>query len=179
MKNSTSIKQRRQFLKYLLTGTAGTLALGWLFPLRGASHEVDLETLCSLFPYNSRCKNYLPGVSAVDEQGNTIEPSSLLATAKPGIPVPVEGLPKTTYLVITDGPAIAQYGIRPVCTHLGCTVGWNQEQNRFICPCHGSQYDPVGRVVHGPAGKPLPLVTVLVKQDQIRLIDKPPGKDPR
>ena len=38
-----------------------------------------------------------------------------------------------------------------VCTHLGCVVPWVQAENKFICPCHGSQYDKNGTVVRGPA----------------------------
>jgi cytochrome b6-f complex iron-sulfur subunit len=179
MKSSIFPKNRRQFLTYLVGGTAGTWALGWLFPQMGKSQEVNLESLCASFPYNSRCQDYLPGVRAVDSRGNPIEPNSLLASALPGIPVPAEGLSKTTYLVIQEGPKIAPYGIRPVCTHLGCTVEWKSEVNRFICPCHGSEYDAMGQVEKGPAKRSLPLVTVVVKQNQIRLIDREPGSDPR
>ena len=54
-----------------------------------------------------------------------------------------------------DG-TLATYGINAVCTHLGCVVPWNAAENKFICPCHGSQYNNQGRVVRGPA----PLVSV-------------------
>ena len=37
-----------------------------------------------------------------------------------------------------------------ICTHEGCTVtGFNNQ--RYVCPCHGSQYDTSGSVVTGPA----------------------------
>jgi cytochrome b6-f complex iron-sulfur subunit len=42
------------------------------------------------------------------------------------------------------------------CTHLGCTVeaeGGTAEG--FACPCHGSRYTPDGKVLRGPAQKPL------------------------
>jgi len=38
----------------------------------------------------------------------------------------------------------------PVCTHLGCKVSWSDSRQRFLCPCHGGQYDFAGRVVAGP-----------------------------
>ena len=41
------------------------------------------------------------------------------------------------------------------CTHLGCTVHWAAAENRFQCPCHGSQFAADGTVLHGPAQRPL------------------------
>lgn len=51
-----------------------------------------------------------------------------------------------TYLTVTDDKKILDYGIVAVCTHLGCVVPWNKAENKFICPCHGSQYDATGKV---------------------------------
>lgn len=174
------VRNRRQFLQYMVTGTAGSLAIGLFFPTAGQSEEkVDLEKLCSAFPYNSQCENYLPGVRAEDSEEKPIEVSAFLPNAKAGIPVLVKGLPKVAYLVINEGPKIAEYGINPVCTHLGCTVEWKTERSRFECPCHGSQFDAQGRIIKGPAKRSLPLVTVVVKQNQIRLVDRKPAIDPR
>src|SRR5439155_16524920 len=56
--------------------------------------------------------------------------------------------------------------LSPTCTHLGCLVHWNTTETSWDCPCHGSRFDPHGRVLDGPA------VTAL----QARAI---PGGEPR
>ncbi len=62
------------------------------------------------------------------------------------------------YLVrLDDGGFMALYHR---CTHLGCTVPWDQAANQFICPCHNSQFDMAGEVLNPPAPRPLDLFPV-------------------
>lgn len=42
-----------------------------------------------------------------------------------------------------------------VCTHSGCDKNWTFGNSRFTCTCHGSVFDPSGRVLQGPATAPL------------------------
>ena len=46
------------------------------------------------------------------------------------------------------------YAVSAICTHLGCTV--TRSKDGFACPCHGSKFDNAGKVVAGPAPRPLP-----------------------
>jgi len=42
-----------------------------------------------------------------------------------------------------------------VCTHLGCTITWNNSEKSFDCPCHGSRFSSSGTVINGPANTAL------------------------
>lgn len=42
---------------------------------------------------------------------------------------------------------------RPRCTHLGCGLIYNKEEENYECPCHGSIYNKEGKVIIGPAKK--------------------------
>jgi thiosulfate dehydrogenase [quinone] large subunit len=48
-----------------------------------------------------------------------------------------------------------------ICTHAGCTVGFDRSATEFVCPCHGSIYNALtGAVIRGPAPLPLPPIGV-------------------
>jgi cytochrome b6-f complex iron-sulfur subunit len=46
-------------------------------------------------------------------------------------------------------------GIYKVCTHLGCLYNWVDQDNKFVCPCHGSQFHANGQYIQGPAPRSL------------------------
>jgi len=45
--------------------------------------------------------------------------------------------------------------VSPICTHRGCQVAFNNAEQTWDCPCHGSRYDVEGKVIHGPAVRDL------------------------
>ena len=52
------------------------------------------------------------------------------------------------------------------CTHLGCTIEENKDGGTgFKCPCHGSAFDEEGKVVNGPAQKPLKSLRVEITSE--------------
>ncbi len=56
------------------------------------------------------------------------------------------------WLSNTEQGALAIY---KVCTHLGCLYNWVDQEGKFICPCHGSQFTPAGEYIQGPAPRSL------------------------
>ena len=53
------------------------------------------------------------------------------------------------------------------CTHLGCSLLWNEEKQEFICPCHASRFDISGKVVSTPAPRPLDLYDIHITNSSI------------
>jgi thiosulfate dehydrogenase [quinone] large subunit len=51
-----------------------------------------------------------------------------------------------------------------ICTHAGCTVGYDSSAQVLFCPCHGAEFDPRhgARVLAGPAPVPLPGIKVAI-----------------
>ena len=146
---------RRQFMNLLTFGTVTGVALGALYPV--AQYFT---------PYRSGGGG--GGTNAKDELGNPVKASDWLSTHPVGDRSLVQGLKgDPTYLIVEGEDAITSYGINAICTHLGCVVPWNSGANKYMCPCHGSQYDSTGKVVRGPAPLSLAIAHVSVEDDQV------------
>ncbi|MBE9206360.1 cytochrome b6-f complex iron-sulfur subunit [Nostoc sp. LEGE 06077] len=148
---------RRQFMNLLTFGTVTGVALGALYPV---------------------VNYFIPpaaggaggGTTAKDSLGNDVSVSQFLDSHNVGDRTLVQGLKgDPTYIVVESKEAITDYGINAVCTHLGCVVPWNAAENKFKCPCHGSQYDATGKVVRGPAPRSLALSHAKAENDKIVL----------
>ena len=57
------------------------------------------------------------------------------------------------WVVRTDAKNVVAYA--PQCTHLGCAYHFEEQQNQFVCPCHDSLFAIDGKVLGGPAPRPL------------------------
>jgi cytochrome b6-f complex iron-sulfur subunit len=78
------------------------------------------------------------------------------------------------YLVrLDDGGFLA---LHRQCTHLGCTVPWVAEQERFACPCHASVFDVRGEVLSPPAPRPLDLFPVRIENGIVKVDTTVPVK---
>ena len=76
------------------------------------------------------------------------------------------------FLLHAPGGIIAAYR---KCMHLGCAVPFNDGEDRFECPCHGSQYDKRTAVVlRTPAPKPLQLFHISTDKSGTLVVDTNP-----
>ena len=107
----------------------------------------------------------------------------------------IEGIAKSDELVVDPGVEQAQQpsslkgnklrSEKPeffiavgVCTHLGCSPVYQQDQDRFYCPCHGSKFDLAGRVYKGvpaPTNLVVPKYTYLSDTKLLIGTDKKEG----
>ena len=55
----------------------------------------------------------------------------------------------------------------PQCTHLGCAYHWEDSRDQFVCPCHGSRFSIDGKVLAGPASRPLDRYPVQVENSKL------------
>jgi hypothetical protein len=57
--------------------------------------------------------------------------------------------------------------LSPVCSHLGCLVHWNSQEDRWTCKCHQSHFKPRGKLISGPATKGLKRLDKLEENQHI------------
>lgn len=60
---------------------------------------------------------------------------------------------RSVWAIKHSSSAVTVYS--PICTHLGCYYKWNGASGHFECPCHGSVFALDGKVLGGPAPRPL------------------------
>ncbi len=53
------------------------------------------------------------------------------------------------------------------CTHMGCILNFYKDKNRFICPCHHSQFTIDGFRIKGPAQRDLDKITFKIKNKKL------------
>lgn len=64
----------------------------------------------------------------------------------------------------TDGGITA---FSPNCPHLGCGYRWVPQDQQFKCPCHASVFDITGKVLSGPAPRPLDTIPTKVEDGKV------------
>jgi len=72
---------------------------------------------------------------------------------------------------LDDGSFLA---LSKTCTHMGCALVWKRDQQRFVCPCHGSTFSRQGLVQTAPATRPMDYYPVSIDKNEIFIdVSKP------
>jgi menaquinol-cytochrome c reductase iron-sulfur subunit len=58
----------------------------------------------------------------------------------------------------------------PICPHLGCKYNWNPQTGHFECPCHASVFALDGKVLAGPAPRPLDTLPIKIQNGELAVV---------
>jgi cytochrome b6-f complex iron-sulfur subunit len=103
--------------------------------------------------------------SADVTDGETLLTTGNVADFKPGS---VTAFPQGRFYLVRleDGGFLA---LSRQCTHLGCTVPWDEKAGHFACPCHASVFDMTGSVIKSPAPRALDRFPITIENNVIRV----------
>ena len=71
----------------------------------------------------------------------------------------------TAWVVRQDDQSVVAF--TPQCTHLACAYHWEEKDSKFFCPCHNSVFAIDGKVVSGPAPRPLDRYVTKIDQGKV------------
>ncbi|WP_246031612.1 ubiquinol-cytochrome c reductase iron-sulfur subunit [Salibacterium salarium] len=148
---------RRQFLTYTLTGVGGFMAAGIILPMARFAIDPVLQ---------AESEGDMKAVASVDDL--TDQPQRF-DFSYDQVDAWVTSEVTETAWIYQEGDEIT--ALSPTCTHLGCTVGWEANQdhpNQFFCPCHGGRFQKDGTNIEGtPPTEPLHKYEVEVRQGTV------------
>ena len=108
-------------------------------------------------------KNVYATVPSLTETAEAVTFPAAAFAGKNYLIVPVKKYQQPLYISKqADGTFLA---LRMHCTHRGCEV--NATPDKFICPCHGSQFSLHGDVLKGPAKEPLASLPVNADSENV------------
>jgi len=148
---------RSALLTRLLLGALGVVGLAMLLPIRSLGPAPG-RTLFST--------RWRLGLRALREDGRPLKRGDLeVGSVVTVFPEGAIGDARSQALVLRlpDGKLDGLQAYSKVCTHAGCPVAlYRAATEQLLCPCHQSLFDvrADGRVVSGPADRPLPRLPI-------------------
>lgn len=139
--NSSKVT-RRKFLKIFSGVFAAVITLTLIFPMIKA-------LVGTIIKKKRRSYSKVTSVDSLPEN-QPVEPSFTMIKEDAFIRSTVE---HEVWVVKKSDSDVTVFS--PICPHLGCRYQWHQDRNLFICPCHHSIFTVTGKVVSGPAPRPL------------------------
>lgn len=114
-----------------------------------ALYDPSRKTLGSVGDYAAKTLNLVDQITDWITPGDV---NSAEEIAKDNGAVLRDGLTKVAVYRDAQG---ALHKCSAICPHLGCIVAWNANEKTWDCPCHGSRFDKLGKVINGPANTEL------------------------
>jgi menaquinol-cytochrome c reductase iron-sulfur subunit len=56
-----------------------------------------------------------------------------------------------------------------ICPHMGCSVSWQTDHDRFVCPCHGGEFKADGERIAGPPPRSMDQLPTRIKDGQLQV----------
>lgn len=160
--------ERHPFIQYLTRRGFMGRVIGGIAALIGAALFVPLAGY-TIFPSLKRKAREWESILSLDQiQPETPKSVELIKTLKDGWQTSTNV--KSVWVVHKKDGEVVTYA--PLCTHLGCGYRWEAERKAFFCPCHSSVFDINGKVISGPAPRPLDTLPTKIEGDQIWTIYK-------
>lgn len=143
----TSVPGRRSFLRNTIAGLASVILLafagpaaGYLFAKRGGPSSKIWVDAGDISEVSRKQPQEITFESSQTDGWNTERGKS------------------SAWIVRGKDESVTAFS--PWCTHLGCAYHWEPRSGQkaggcFVCPCHGSTFDANGKVLQGPALRPL------------------------
>jgi menaquinol-cytochrome c reductase iron-sulfur subunit len=154
MHSSPGDTGRRRFLARVITSIHAAIAATLGVVLGGT-------VLSPLF--GKQEENWLPAGTLTNLPEHDPLPVTLRVAREDGYNQIIER--RSIFLVRTGDTGVV--AIDSTCTHLGCRVSWDVDEQLIKCPCHGGIYDRMGTVKSGPPPASLARLTTKVDGDQI------------
>ncbi|HSL02926.1 MAG TPA: ubiquinol-cytochrome c reductase iron-sulfur subunit [Nitrospiraceae bacterium] len=159
-------------LKFLMKPMYASLDNGWL--KIGNTGKVKGDDVGVQFQYKRKAKEaYMPEAEIEKNVWIVRATSSVLEKVYQG--KDMEFRDATGRAVWTNKKDMPYLAFSGKCPHLGCAYKWRKHKvlgQVFLCPCHLSIYDASGKVLDGPAPRPLDLLPIQVSANgDVQIID--------
>jgi ubiquinol-cytochrome c reductase iron-sulfur subunit len=161
---------RKRLVVLAGSGALGTLGLAALTPAASLGPALDVDPLTKT-PWHR-------GRRLVDEEGKplaaaAVEAETFYSAYPEGADRELIGSPVVVVRIAPGDRGVVAFS--KICTHAGCAISLYrkptfadvQPKPALVCPCHYSTFDPArgGKVLFGPAGRPLPQLPLEVDAD--------------
>jgi menaquinol-cytochrome c reductase iron-sulfur subunit len=152
-------ESRRGFFAKMIALAAGVIGLGLAVPLTSYVLSPALKRRVGSWVQVGSTEGLRPGEPQELEYAATVQDGWRTVASK-----------KAIWAVKQAEGAVVAFS--PICPHLGCGFRWDAGDHQFKCPCHGSVYDVTGKVLAGPAPRPLDVLPSKVEEGQLYVIYK-------